>query len=163
MPKKYEKCAACTRRGKPCAREFHTDEEWADLERSRRQIAAELESAEKLQAQLHEQLLASMGKVLRLRKIEKFLKERGLKMSEHNKLVSRVLDETNPISDRELEQFEQEFQQTNSTSVELAAIPGNLVPSESSGQFSPGFWEGFDATITAGSSGVVAGNSSNCQ
>jgi hypothetical protein len=161
MPEKYEKCASCTRRGKPCIREFHSDIEWANLERSQQQIVAELESAEKLQAQLHEQLLVSMGKVLRLRKTEKYLKKRGLKMSEHNKLVSRVLDESNPISDKELEQFEQEYQQANST--ELAAISGNLALSESNDQFLSGLWEDFDATITAGNSGVVAGSSSNSQ
>jgi hypothetical protein len=159
MPKIYEKCASCTRRGKPCVREFHSDMEWANLERSQQQIAAELKSAEKLQAELHEQLLASMGKVLRLRKTEKYLKKRGLKMSEHNKLVSRILDESNPISDKELEQFEQEYQQANSA--KLAAISGNLALSESNNQFLSGLWEDFDATITAGNSGVVAGSSSN--
>ena len=106
MPEKYEKCAACTRRGKPCVRGFHSDIEWLNLERSQQQIVAELESAEKLQAQLHKQLLASMGKILHLQKTEKYLKKHGLKMSEHNKLVSCVLDESNPILDKELEQFE---------------------------------------------------------
>jgi hypothetical protein len=163
MPEKYEKCASCTRRGKPCVRGFHSDIEWLNLERSQQQIVAELELAEKLQAQLHEQLLASMRKILHLRKAEKYLKKRGLKMSEHNKLVSRVLDESNPISDEELEQFEQEYQQANS--VELAAISGNLALGELNDQFVPqaSFWGNFDATIAAGNSGVVAGSLSDSQ
>ena len=84
-------------------------------------------------------------------------------MSEHNKLVSRVLDESNPISDEELEQFEQEYQQANS--VELAAISGNLALGELNDQFVPqaSFWGNFDATIAAGNSGVVAGSLSDSQ
>jgi hypothetical protein len=50
-----------------------------------------------------------MIEIIRLRKTQRLLKERGLKMSDHNKLVSRVLDQQNPISKKELEQFEQEF------------------------------------------------------
>jgi hypothetical protein len=38
-----------------------------------------------------------------LQKAEKYLKKHGLKISKHNKLVSRVLDELNPILDKELE------------------------------------------------------------
>ena len=82
-------------------------------------------------------------------------------MAEHNKLVSRVLDELNPILDKELEQFEQEYQQANST--KLATISGDLALSESNDQLMSGLWEDFGATITAGNSGVVAGSSSNSQ
>jgi hypothetical protein len=114
-----------------------------------------------LQAQLYEQLLASVGKVLCLQKTEKYLKKRGLKMSEHNKLVSRVLNESNPILDKELEQFKQEYQQANST--KLAAISGDLALSKSNNQLISGLWEDFGATITADNSGVVAGSSLNSQ
>jgi fructose-1-phosphate kinase PfkB-like protein len=58
-----------------------------------------------------------------------------LKISEHNKLVSCVLDELNPILDEELEQFKQEYQQANSA--ELAAISGNLALGKSNDQFMP--------------------------
>jgi hypothetical protein len=102
MPEKYEKCDACTRRGKPCIREFHTDKEWSDLQRLETETETKLREKEEEQTRL-------MMEIIRLRKTQRLLKERGLKMSDHNKLVSRVLDQQNPISEEELEQFEQEF------------------------------------------------------
>jgi hypothetical protein len=102
MPEKYEKCNACTRRGKPCVREFHTDKEWSDLRRLETETETKLREKEEEQTRL-------MMEIIRLRKMQRLLKERGLKMSDHNKLVSRVLDQKNPISEEELEQFEREF------------------------------------------------------
>ena len=102
MPEKYEKCNACTRRGKPCVREFHTDKEWSDLRRLETETETKLREKEEEQTRL-------MMEIIRLRKMQRLLKERGLKMSDHNKLVSRVLDQKNPISEEELEQFERKF------------------------------------------------------
>src|SRR5712664_4130961 len=102
MPEKYEKCNACTRRGKSCVREFHTDKEWSDLRRLETETETKLREKEEEQTRL-------MMEIIRLRKMQRLLKERGLKMSDHNKLVSRVLDQKNPISEEELEQFEREF------------------------------------------------------
>jgi hypothetical protein len=102
MNENNQKCAACTRRGRPCERRFHSDREWNALQEAENKIKSDLELAEsELEASLaaHQELLA---KVRRLRKHQQFIRERGINMRSHNQKVLEILDSENPPSDAEV-------------------------------------------------------------
>jgi hypothetical protein len=61
------------------------DKEWSDLYYLETETEIKLCEKEEEQTRL-------IIEIIRLRKTQRLLKERGLKMSDHNKLVSRVLD-----------------------------------------------------------------------
>lgn len=105
--RRYSKCAGCTRRGHPCRREFHTDNEWDLLRRAEQKVADDISAADdeldllepelkQLQERLAEvqsKIRGTLARHARLRKQQKFLKERGFKMSEHDSELLAILDE----------------------------------------------------------------------
>lgn len=99
MDSKSRNCSSCTRRGRKCEKRFHSDKEWDDLSRSEEQISAQLEEAEN-------QIELLLAKVKRLRKQRKFLKERGLRMLDHDTAVMDKLNEDDPLSAEDLAELE---------------------------------------------------------
>lgn len=105
--RRYSKCAACTRQGRTCRREFHTGKEWDMLKQAEAKVASDLSAAddelellnpelESLQSRLAEvqsKIKTTLARHSRLRKQQKFLKERGFKMSDHDTELLRILDE----------------------------------------------------------------------
>jgi hypothetical protein len=77
MDNKNSKCAACTRRGRPCERRFHSEKEWNKLKESEQQVSRELSKALSQQAKLS-------AKIARLFRQQEFLRERGVNMKDHN-------------------------------------------------------------------------------
>jgi hypothetical protein len=110
MDSKSRNCASCTRRGRKCEKRFHSANEWNRLQEEEDRISRELREAEssvmssnEAQALLLRQLSEialqqseALAKVQRLRKQQKFLKERGSKMLDHDTNVMDVLDEEDP-------------------------------------------------------------------
>lgn len=104
---KYSKCAACTRAGRVCKQEFHTNNEWDLLKSAEQKIAAglseaddelellepELSALQSRLAEVQQRINKTLARHARLRKQQKFLKERGFKMSKHDAELLRILDE----------------------------------------------------------------------
>jgi chromosome segregation ATPase len=111
---KYLKCALCTRQGHTCKKDFHTAKEWDILKSAKKKIASKLsatnnkleflypklqqlqEHLEKIQKELMEKqqkVTKSLAHHSRLQKQQKFLKEHGFKMSEHDAKLLQILDE----------------------------------------------------------------------
>ena len=61
MADKNQKCAACTRRGRPCERRFHSDREWRIIESNREKTEAEIRETE-------DQIESLFAKLKRLRR-----------------------------------------------------------------------------------------------
>jgi exonuclease VII large subunit len=156
--RKYSKCASCTRQGRTCKKDFHTAKEWDILKSAEKKIASELsatddelellypelrqlqEHLEKIQKKLMEKqqkVAESLARHSRLRKQQKFLKERGFKMSEHDAELLRILDEKKsseqPDPAAEIEQLAatSENPDFNQMMTEIDQMP-------------PSFWENFD-------------------
>jgi hypothetical protein len=112
--RQYSKCAACTRAGRSCKRDFHTGREWDLLRRAEDKLSSDLETNEneldllepelsELQAhlaELHQKVLnkqkqyqEAISRQRRLRKQMAFLKQKGFKMSEHDAELLQILDE----------------------------------------------------------------------
>jgi septal ring factor EnvC (AmiA/AmiB activator) len=112
--RKYSKCASCTRQGRTCKKDFHTAKEWDILKSAEKKIASKLsttddklellypelrqlqEHLEKIQKELMEKqqkVAESLARHSRLQKQQKFLKERGFKILEHDAELLRILDE----------------------------------------------------------------------
>ncbi|KAJ5746828.1 uncharacterized protein N7511_008524 [Penicillium nucicola] len=104
---KYSKCASCTRASRVCKREFHTNNEWDLLKSAEQKIADSLSAADdelellepelKLVqdrlAEIQNKINKTLARHTRLRKQQKFLKERGFKMSKHDTELLKILDE----------------------------------------------------------------------
>ncbi|KAI9034739.1 coiled-coil domain-containing protein [Aspergillus affinis] len=158
--REYSKCAACTRQGRVCRRDFHTENEWSLLRRAEDKLQLDIEKNDQeldllepelseLQdrlAALHQQVMSkqkqyqeAMARQRRLRKQLAFLKQRGFKMSEHDAELLRILDEQSGEPQPPVEL------------VQLAASsddPPNFTQMvEAIGQLSPSFWESFDPAV----------------
>jgi chromosome segregation ATPase len=104
---KYSKCASCTRAGRVCKREFHTNNEWDLLKSAEQRIAEglseaddelellepELKQVQDRLAEIQQKINKTLARHARLRKQQKFLKERGFKMSKHDTELLKILDE----------------------------------------------------------------------
>ncbi|EEA26630.1 hypothetical protein PMAA_015530 [Talaromyces marneffei ATCC 18224] len=120
MSEDKAKCAACTYRGRPCERRFHSEKEWNDLKNAEDKVKSELEEAE---TELEKVFMAQQelfAKVRRLRKQKDFLKER-------EQLESHVLTATSGSLDAWLANPEQLpadlMGVVGDTSLELPALP----------------------------------------
>lgn len=177
------KCAGCTRHGRVCRRDFHTEKEWSLLRRAEDKLSSDIEKNDneldllepelgRLQAhlsELHQRLLEEQKKYLdkqkqyqeamarqrRLRKQMAFLKQKGFKMSEHDAELLRILDEKNGEAQPSVEL------------VQLAASsddpPGFTQMAEEIGRLSPSFWEAFDPSVLGGTAEPVGGSPSGAQ
>jgi hypothetical protein len=123
---KNSKCAACTYRGRPCEKRFHSEIEWRKLKDAELQKSSEIEENEQQIEAIHIQLMEAMAKAKRLRKEQKLLKERGLFMREHNRKVLEILDSENPPSDAEVAAIDAEIMQEQLESHVLAATSEEL-------------------------------------
>ncbi|EED23164.1 hypothetical protein TSTA_066170 [Talaromyces stipitatus ATCC 10500] len=115
------KCAACTRRGRPCERRFHSEKEWNDLKNAEDKVKSELEEAK---IKLEKAFMAQQElfiKVRRLRKQKDFLKERGMSMQSHNQKMLEILDSKNPPSEAEVAAADAEIMREQLESRALAA------------------------------------------
>uniref|UniRef100_A0A093UKB9 DNA repair protein RAD50 n=1 Tax=Talaromyces marneffei PM1 TaxID=1077442 RepID=A0A093UKB9_TALMA len=120
------KCAAYTRRGRPCERRFHSKKEWNDLKNAEDKVKSELEEAE---TELEKVFMAQQelfAKVRRLRKQKDFLKERGMSMRSHNQKVLEILDSKNPPTDAEVAVIDAEIMQEQLESHVLTATSSSL-------------------------------------
>lgn len=95
MADRNQKCAACTRRGRPCERRFHSDREWRILESNRQETKAEIRKTE-------DQIESLFAKLKRLRRLEESYNERNMSMQAHNQMVLEVLDSENPPTSTEV-------------------------------------------------------------
>ncbi|BCR90319.1 uncharacterized protein ACHE_80549A [Aspergillus chevalieri] len=139
--RRYSKCASCTRLRRPCRREFHTGSEWELLKQAEAKVASDLSNAddelEQLQSHLEEvqqKLKSTLARHARLRKQQKFLKERGFKMSEHDAELLRIMDEK---SSEQLDPPVVEVQQLAATS----SNPDFNQMLEEIAQMPSSFWE----------------------
>ena len=121
MDSSSKNCAACTRSGRQCVREFHSESEWRRLEKSRADLKQELIVAMEEQAR-------SSAKVARLLKTHRHLEERRSKMSEHDSNLLSVLDDEDPPGEEELAEFERLLTEQEQ-SKQLAATAEALSPS----------------------------------
>lgn len=175
--RRYSKCASCTRAGRTCKRDFHTNKEWDLLRAAESKISVDLEKNEDeldllepelndLQtrlADMHQQLLLkqkqyqeAMSRQRRLRKQQKFLKERGFRMSEHDAELLEILDEKRPSPGQPV---------PSAAIQQLAATADD--PSFSQmvaeiDQMSPSFWANLDLP-PGGIAEQVVGNPSGSQ
>lgn len=145
---KYSKCAACTRAGRVCKQEFHTNNEWDLLKSAEQKVAAGLSEAddelELLEpelkliqgrlAEVQQKINKTLARHARLRKQQKFLKERGFKMSEHDAELLKILDEHN-TSPEQAPSSALDFQQLTATAenpnfdqmlAEIADLPASF-------------------------------------
>ena len=95
MADKNQKCAACTRRGRPCERRFHSDREWRIIESNREKTEAEIRETE-------DQIESLFAKLKRLRRQKESYNERNANMRVHDQQVLEVLDSENPPSSMEV-------------------------------------------------------------
>lgn len=147
---RYSKCAMCTRQGRLCRREAHTDKEWNMLRNAEKKVAQglsdadselellnpELEQLQRRLAEVQQKISVTLARHARLRKQERFLKERGFKMSEHDAELLRILDEKREASPEETRQL--------SATAEDPLLPPVL---EEMGRLSPSFWFNFDQSV----------------
>lgn len=103
----YSKCAACTHQGRTCCRKFHTGKEWDMLKQAEAKVVSDLSAAddelellnpelELLQSHLAEvqnKIKTTLAHHSCLCKQQKFLKECGFKMSDHDTELLWILDE----------------------------------------------------------------------
>lgn len=114
--RRYSKCATCTRHGRICKRDFHTDNKWSLLKRAESKLTLDIKKNDEeldllepklgdLQnrlAALHKQVMAkqrqyqkAMSRQRRLQKQMAFLKQKGFKISEHDAELLQILNEKN--------------------------------------------------------------------
>ncbi|KAJ6050561.1 uncharacterized protein N7446_010670 [Penicillium canescens] len=122
-----KKCSTCARRGQTCERSFHSDKEWDDLQRDEQRLAQELEEAQKLFLQHSQKMNEAMAKVLRLQTHQKFLKDRGGRMLNHDQAVSDRLNADDPPTADEFREFDrlaeqQEIRQLAATSEDASPL-----------------------------------------
>lgn len=151
----YLKCASCTHQGCTCCQEFHTGKEWDMLKNAEVKVANDLSAVDdelellnpefkQLQARLAEvqnKIKSTLTHHSHLRKQQKFLKECGFKMSEHDSELLQILDEK---SSEQPDPPVEEVQQLAATSdnpsdfnqilEELSAVPSS-------------FWESADFSV----------------
>ncbi|GIC84198.1 uncharacterized protein Aud_000012 [Aspergillus udagawae] len=156
-------CASCTRQGRSCKKDFHTEKEWDLLKRAEKKIASKLsatddelellypelrqlqEHLEKIQKELMEKqqkVAESLARHSRLRKQQKFLKERGFKMSEHDAELLRILDEKKS-SDQPDPAIEAQQLAATSDNPDFSQMVAEI------DQMPPSFWENFDLSSSS--------------
>ena len=146
MDPKNRNCAACTRRGRRCEKRFHNEREWRSICDQRDKIEREIQEAEEASARL-------FAKLLRLRKQQKFLKERHSKMLEHDSAVMARLDAEDPLSAEDLQELDRLADAQDGA--QLAAVSD--IPSFSQVMNDPSFWANVD--FSAGGIAEPAGGS----
>jgi uncharacterized protein YdcH (DUF465 family) len=99
MDPRHRNCAECTRRGRKCAKKFHTQSEWQKVLREQQKIDDEI-------AQVEQQQLDLMMKIVRLRKQRQFLRTRNDRMLDHDSTVMDQLDEEDPPSTEDLAELD---------------------------------------------------------
>lgn len=99
MDPKFRNCAECTRRGRKCAKTFHSETEWQKVLREQQKIDEEIALAEQQQINL-------MMKIIRLRKQRQFLRTRNDRMLDHDSSVMEVLDSEDPLSAEDLAELD---------------------------------------------------------
>jgi DUF1009 family protein len=67
----------------------------------------------------------AMSKILRLQKQQKFLKERGVKILDHDTVVMDQLDEEDPLTTKDLRELERLADEHDTTVAQLAATSDN--------------------------------------
>ena len=118
----FSKCALCTCQVRTCCREFHTGKEWDLLHQAKTKIADDLSAADdelELLNPKFKQLQSQMNEIQQkikvtlvchscLHKQQKFLKEHGFKMSDHDTELLWILDEkSSEQSDPPVEEVQQ--------------------------------------------------------
>ncbi|BCR87428.1 uncharacterized protein ACHE_31415S [Aspergillus chevalieri] len=150
MESKSRNCASCTRHGRKCEKRFHSDKEWRDLNREQDRIEKEIHEAEEASAKI-------FAKLMRLRRQQQFLKERGGRMLEHDSNLMERLDEEDPLSAEDLQELERLADEQEAA--QLAAVSND--PSLTQMMNSPSFWENFDSAVAGGIPSPVGGNQSS--
>ena len=133
MDARNKNCAECTRRGRKCVREFHSEREWRKLDVERERIDKEIQEAEEASAKI-------FAKLMRLRRQQKFLKERGSKMSAHDAFLLEQLDDEDPLSAEDLRELERLANEQDAA--QLAAVSDNSSLTQMMN--SPSFWKNLD-------------------
>ncbi|BCR90110.1 uncharacterized protein ACHE_80833A [Aspergillus chevalieri] len=146
MDSKNKNCAECTRRGRKCQKQFHSEREWDSLHRDQEKLAFDLEEAQRLWLEHSQKMQEAMSKIIRLQKQQRFLKERGGRMLEHDSKLMEQLDEEDPPSAEDLQELERLADEEEAA--RLAAVSNN--PSLTQMMNSPSFWENFDSAVAGG-------------
>ena len=152
MDSRNKNCAECTRCGRKCVREFHSESEWRKLDRERDRIDKEIHEAEEASAKL-------FAKLMRLRKQRKFLKERGSKMLSHDSFVMEQADEEDPLTREDLAELDRLADEQDAAARCLAATTEDSTLSQM--VLSPSFWDNFD--LSASNFALPGGNPSSSQ
>lgn len=101
MDPKSRNCAECTRRGRRCVREFHSEAEWKRVLRESEAIDKRMEEIEKQQVQLTMEML-------RLRKQRRLFKARSDRMSSHDDSLMEQFDAEDPLTAEDLAELDRE-------------------------------------------------------
>ena len=157
MDSRNKNCAECTRRGRKCQKQFHSDREWNSLHRDQEKLASDLEEAQRLWLEHSQKMQEAMSKILRLQKQQRFLKDRGGFMLEHDSKLMEQLDEEDPPSIEELQELERLADEHEAA--QLAAVSNDS--SLTRMMNSPSFWENFDLTVAGGIPSPSGGNPSS--
>lgn len=137
MDPKSRNCAECTRRGRKCVREFHSDAEWKRVLKESEAIDKRMEEIEKQQMQLTMEML-------RLRKQRRLFKTRSDRMLSHDSFLMEQLDEEDPPTVEDLAELDR-LADANDAQV-LAATSGNPTLTQliaSANPSSPFDWDSF--------------------
>ncbi|KAL4992906.1 hypothetical protein BDV10DRAFT_190477 [Aspergillus recurvatus] len=126
-------CAECTKDGKSCRRELHSASDYQRLQQNEKKLDEDIDRIEEEQNRLHEELQRSMQKLLRLRKQRKFLKERGIRMLEHDAILDP--GDTEPPTQSGVANPSLAATSEDVTLNQLLNLPGR-------DPFSPSFWNG---------------------
>lgn len=143
MDPKHRNCAECTRRGRKCAKKFHSELEWQKVLREQQKIDDEIALAEQQQMDI-------MMKIIRLRKQRQFLRTRNDRMLSHDSHIMDVLDVEDPLSAEDLAELDRladaedaRVLAATSENPTLTQMIANADPSSSV------FWDGLDASLFA--------------
>lgn len=153
MDSKNKNCAECTRRGRKCLKQFHSEREWENLHRDQEKIASELEEAQRNWLEHSQKMQEAMSKILRLQKQQRFLKERGGRMLEHDSLLMEQLDEEDPPSAEDLRELERLADESDAAFLDAVSSDPSLTRMMND----PSFWVTFDPS--AGGTVEPAGGS----
>ena len=140
---KYRNCAECTRRGRKCAKRFHSETEWQKVLREQQRIDEELAQAEKQQVDI-------MMKIIRLRKQRQFLRSRNDRMLDHDSALMEQLDAEDPPSAEDLAELDRLADEHDAQA--LAATSENPTLTQVFGPLSPSVLEGMDLSFLVGGS-----------
>jgi hypothetical protein len=148
MDSKHRNCAECTRRGRKCAKKFHSESEWQKVLREQKKIDDELAQAEQQQMEI-------MMKIIRLRKQRQFLRTRNDRMLNHDAEIMEQLDAENPLSAEDLAELDRLADEDNARTLAATSENPTLTQMLEMNPLSPSFWGDLSFSMPGGVGGTA--------